>query len=115
MLSKMTPQEYEKWLLAAPEGEASWEANRKEAEDAYREAIRLDDGNAKAHRGLALIYDDETNAAGAIAEYQKYLQLAPTAWDRMQIQTRSDALHAPVGAGETPVIATDKPQGATHP
>ncbi len=115
MLSKMTPQEYDKFLLAAPGGQTSWLENRKEAEEAYREAIRLDDTNAKAHRGLALIYDDENNTAGAIAEYQKYLQLAPTAWDRMQIQTRLDALDAPVGAAGTAGIATDKRQEATHP
>ncbi len=115
MLAKMTPQEYEKFLLTAPEGQASWVENRKEAEEAYREAIRLDDTNAKAHRGLALIYDDENNTAGAIAEYQKYLELAPTAWDRMQIQTRLDALHAPVGGAGIPGIATDKRQGAAQP
>lgn len=97
MLSKMTRQEYEKALLALPDGKAAWEDNRRQAETAYQKAIQLDAANAKAHRGLGLIYDDEKNAAGAIAEFQKYLQLAPLAWDRMEIQKALARLQAPGG------------------
>lgn len=115
MLSKMTPQEYEKWLLTAPAGEASWEENRKEAEEAYRGAIRLDNTNAKAHRGLALIYDDEKNAASAITEYQKYLELAPAAWDQTEIKNRLDALRASNETDKTSGTAQGEQRAGTQP
>ncbi|HEV2299345.1 MAG TPA: M48 family metalloprotease [Candidatus Acidoferrales bacterium] len=97
-LSKMTPEEYEKTLLTTPEGKAAWEENRKQAEDSYREAIRLDASNAKAHRGLGFILDGENKASEAAAEFRSYLSLAPTAWDRAEIQKRLDALEPRPGA-----------------
>jgi len=105
---KMTPQEYEKSLLDTPEGKTAWQENRKQAEAAYKEAIRFDDSDAPAHRGLAMMYDDAGNAAEAAAEYQKYLQLVPAAWDHEAIQKRIATLQAPPAPAQTP------PAGAAH-
>jgi predicted Zn-dependent protease len=114
-LSKRTPQEYEKSLLDSPEGQTYWQQNRKEAEEAYQKAIQLDGANAKAHLGLALVYDDADNKPGAIAEYQKYLDLAPTAWDRTLIQSRLDTLSAPAAAANTPAPARYEQQAGAKP
>ena len=106
MLSKMTPQEYEKALRDAPDGKNAWSDNRKEAEEAYGQAIHLDDSNGPAHRDLAMMYEDSDRSSDAIAEYQKYLQVLPNAWDHDQIQKRIDTLQsAPLSSPAPPAGA----------
>jgi predicted Zn-dependent protease len=100
MLGRKTPQEYEAFLLTTPEEQTSWEENRKKAEAAYRKAVEIDASNAEGHRGLGLVYDNAGNMSGAIAEYQKYLELAPKAWDHAEIQKRLAALESPSSPGQ---------------
>jgi len=101
--------------LDSPEGQTYWQQNRKEAEEAYQKAIQLDGANAKAHLGLALVYDDADNKPGAIAEYTKYLDLAPTAWDRTLIQSRLDTLSTPAAAANAPAPARYEQQAGAKP
>jgi beta-barrel assembly-enhancing protease len=97
MLRTMTRQEYEKALLAAPEGQAAWKENRRQAEAAYQEALKLDPSNAETFRGLGFVYEDEGKNVEAIAVFQKYLQMAPQAWDRRRILLDLARLQASVG------------------
>jgi regulator of sirC expression with transglutaminase-like and TPR domain len=45
-----------------------------------------------AHRGLGMLYEKLDRKSDAVAEYEKYLELSPTATDRERIQRRLDAL-----------------------
>lgn len=92
MVTKMTQQEYEDALMATPEGKVAWEANRKQAEEAYRKALELDSTDAKAHRGLGFLYEREHLAPQAVEEFRKYLELSPTAPDRLQITRHLEAM-----------------------
>jgi len=85
---KLTPQEYEAALMDSPAGKAAWEVSRKQSEDAYRQALALDPGNAAAHRGLGLLYEKEHMPERCAEEFQKYLQLEPDAPDGAQIRRR---------------------------
>lgn len=73
-------------MLAKRAGRAAWKENRKQADAAYQEAIQIDSSDAKAYRGLGFIYENEQKNHQAIADFEKYLQLAPQAWDRVKIE-----------------------------
>jgi predicted RNA polymerase sigma factor len=45
-----------------------------------------------AHRGLGMLYEKLGRTSDAAAEYEKYLELSPTANDRGRIQKRVEAL-----------------------
>jgi tetratricopeptide repeat protein len=60
--------------------------NPTEAMAAFQEALRLDPHLAGAHRGMGMAYVLEGKNAEAKTEYRRYLQLAPDAPDREQIQ-----------------------------
>jgi predicted Zn-dependent protease len=105
-LSKMTPLEYEAALRATPEGKAAWAANVKSAESAYNRALALDPKNARAVRGLGALYDSDSQTAQALADYRKYLELAPTAMDAYRIKKRAEELEK-ISAGGA--AATSKP------
>jgi regulator of sirC expression with transglutaminase-like and TPR domain len=45
-----------------------------------------------AHRGLGMLYEKLGRGTDAVAEYEKYLELSPSAIDRGRIQRRIEAL-----------------------
>jgi beta-barrel assembly-enhancing protease len=88
MEAKLTYQEYDAALMATPEGKAALAVSQKQSEQAYREALELDPANAAAHRGLGFLYEKEQQWAPCIQEFRKYLELAPEAFDRAQVERR---------------------------
>ncbi|MBZ5694249.1 MAG: M48 family metalloprotease [Acidobacteriia bacterium] len=97
-LVKLTPQEYEDSLMASPAGKAAWEANQKQSEDAYRKALEIDPAEAPAHRGLGFLYERERQWKPCAEEFQKYLELSPTAPDQAQIHRRLEAAQKQLAA-----------------
>jgi len=53
----------------------------------YRKAVKLDPSFAYAYRGLGIAYASLGNGKMACRMYRKYLQVAPSAPDRGQVQT----------------------------
>ena len=45
-----------------------------------------------AHRGLGMLYEKLGRANDAASEYEKYIELAPTAIDRERIKRRIETL-----------------------
>lgn len=90
-LEKLTEQEYAEALMAAPNGKANWEANAKQAQDAYTTALELNPANAAPHRGLGFLYEREHLPAQSAEEFRKYLELAPNAFDQSQIRRHLEA------------------------
>jgi regulator of sirC expression with transglutaminase-like and TPR domain len=45
-----------------------------------------------AHRGLGMLYEKLGRETDAVAAYEKYLELSPSAIDRGRIQRRIEAL-----------------------
>jgi tetratricopeptide (TPR) repeat protein len=60
--------------------------NPADAMASFQRALELDPRSAGAHRGMGMAYVLQGKNAEAKAEYAKYLQLAPEAPDREQIQ-----------------------------
>jgi predicted Zn-dependent protease len=89
---KRTPEEEELELMAKEPGQQNWKSNQQKAEELYRRALGLENPAPVAHRGLAMLYEKLGRKDEAIAEYQKYLDLAPVAVDRERIQRRMEAL-----------------------
>jgi len=89
---KMTLQEQETTLMSAPAGQSAWKVNQQKAEESYRQALELKPNNAKAHRGLGLLFEKAERHQAALAEYRRYLELQPDAPDRLRIQRRIEAL-----------------------
>jgi predicted Zn-dependent protease len=84
---KKTSQEIQAEQAATAEGRAAWAANRAQALSAYEEALRIDPRLAAAYRGRALIYAADERYADAVAEAQRYLELAPaSAFERPQME-----------------------------
>jgi len=99
MLKQMTIQEYVAALKAQPGGQAEWETNNQEAEKSYQRALELDPACAKCYRGIGLLYESMGSAPQAIEAFKKYLDLAPSAPDRIQISRHVERLEqAPAGA-----------------
>jgi predicted Zn-dependent protease len=92
MVRKMTLAEYDKALLEKPEGKIHWKSNCTEAEHAYHQALAIDSADGEAHRGLGYLYDSIDRPADAVAEFKRYLGLAPDARDARVIRMRLDAL-----------------------
>lgn len=90
-LRKLTEQEYEQALMAAPNGQPNWQANAKHSEEAYRTALELNPGNAGAHRGLGFLYEREHLLAKSAQEFREYLELTPSAPDQLQIRRHLEA------------------------
>ena len=61
-------------------------AELKAAEQAYREAIRIDPGYAESYRGLAELYSDTDDYEKAVEAWRAYLKRAPRASDRNKIE-----------------------------
>lgn len=89
---KQTLDEEEKALLATPAGQQNWKTHQEKAESYYLKALSLNDPVPQAHRGLGMLYEKLGRASEALTQYEKYLEAAPTAFDRERIQKRIDAL-----------------------
>ena len=89
---KRTDEEEERELLATPEGKANWEKHQQMAEQFYRRALNAENPAPVVHRGLGMLYEKLGRGTDAVAEYEKYLELSPSAIDRGRIQRRIEAL-----------------------
>jgi len=89
---KQTAEEEERELLATPAGQANAKEHQQKAEELYRRALSLDNPPPAVHRGLGMLYEKLGRQSEAVTEYQKYVELAPTAIDRERIQGRIQTL-----------------------
>ena len=92
---KRTLEEEERELLATAAGQENARAHQQKAEELYLRALSLEPPAAVAHRGLGMLYEKSERGNDALSEYQKYLDLAPTAVDRERIQKRIENLRRP--------------------
>src|SRR5688572_27082159 len=89
---KRTAEEEERDLLATDAGKENWQKHQQKAEELYRRALNAENPTPVAHRGLGMLYEKLDRKSDAVAEYEKYLELSPTATDRERIQRRLEAL-----------------------
>lgn len=89
---KRTAEEEERELLATEAGKAHWQKHQEMAEQLYRRALNAETPVPVVHRGLGMLYEKLERGAEAAAEYEKYLELSPSAIDRGRIQKRIEAL-----------------------
>ncbi|HET6975135.1 MAG TPA: M48 family metallopeptidase [Pyrinomonadaceae bacterium] len=89
---KRTVEEEERDLLATPAGKENWQKHQQLAEQFYQRALNAENPTPLAHRGLGLLYEKLDRGSDAVAEYEKYLELSPTANDRERIQRRVTVL-----------------------
>lgn len=89
---KRTVEEEERELLATPAGKDNWQRHQQLAEEFYRRALNAENPAPVAHRGLGMLYEKLERASDAAAEYEKYLELSPSAIDRGRIQRRIEVL-----------------------
>jgi len=89
---KRTVEEEERELLATPAGKDNWQRHQQMAEQIYRRALNAENPAPVAHRGLGMLYEKLGRGSEAAAEYEKYLELSPSAIDRERIQRRIEAL-----------------------
>ena len=89
---KRTLEEEERELLATPAGKENWRQNQQKAEELYLRALAAENPIPLAHRGLGILYEKLSRANDALTQYQKYLELSPSATDRERIQRRIESL-----------------------
>lgn len=89
---KRTLEEEEQELLATPEGKENWRQNQQKAEELYLRALAAENPIPLAHRGLGILYEKLSRTNDALVQYQKYLELSPSAPDRERIQRRIESL-----------------------
>jgi predicted Zn-dependent protease len=89
---KRTLEEEERELLATPAGKENWQQNQQKAEELYLRALAAENPIPLAHRGLGILYEKLSRANDALTQYQKYLELSPSAADRERIQRRIESL-----------------------
>lgn len=87
-LSKRTLEEIDAELLTTPAGQEAWKANSEKAELLFLRALDLNRFNARAHRGLGMLYERLNRKPEAASEYAKYLELAPNAIDTERVRRR---------------------------
>jgi predicted Zn-dependent protease len=92
---KRTVEEQEAELMKTPAGQQAWKTNQQKAEEFYLRALELNRFNYLAHRGLGMLYEKLARKDEATAEYRKYLELAPNAFDSERIRRRLQALRTP--------------------
>jgi len=92
---KRTIEEEDRELLATPAGQENAKAHAQKAEELYLKALSAEHPAAIAHRGLGMLYEKSGRANDALAEYQKYLEAAPSAIDHERIQKRIENLRRP--------------------
>jgi len=78
--------------LLTEAGKENWKVHQQKAEELYQRALSLKDPVPVIHRGLGMLYESLRRNDEAIAEYQKYLDLAPNAVDRERILRRIEGL-----------------------
>ena len=86
--AKRTLEELDAELLKTPEGQEAWKANSEKAEKLFLRARELDRFNARARRGLGMLYERLNRKDEAANEYAAYLELAPNAIDTERIRRR---------------------------
>jgi len=89
---KQTVEEEERELLATPAGQENWKKHQQLAEDFYKRALNAENPTPLAHRGLGMLYEKLERRSDAAVEYEKYLELSPSASDRGRIQRRIETL-----------------------
>lgn len=89
---KRTVEEEERELLATAAGKDNWQRHQEMAEQLYRRALNAENPAPLAHRGLGMLYEKLGRGSDAAAEYEKYLELSPSAIDRERIQRRIESL-----------------------
>ena len=89
---KRTAEEEERDILLAPGGPENWKVHQLKAEELYLRALSLDSPVPAAHRGLGMLYEKLGRTPEALAAYEKYIELAPKAFDRERIQRRIEIL-----------------------
>ena len=89
---KRTAEEEERELLATAAGKDNWQRHQQMAEQLYQRALKAENPMPIAHRGLGMLYEKLGRGTEAAAEYEKYLELSPSAIDRERIQRRIEAL-----------------------
>jgi predicted Zn-dependent protease len=89
---KRTVEEEERELLVTPEGKDNWQRHQQKAEELYLRALNAEKPVPVAHRGLGMLYEKLGRANDAAAEYEKYIELSPSATDRERIQRRIDSI-----------------------
>ena len=92
---KRTTEEEERDLLATPAGKENWEQHQKKAEELYLRALATDSPVPVTHRGLGMLYEKLGRTNDAVAEYQKYIDMSPSAPDHERIQRRIESLGKP--------------------
>jgi predicted Zn-dependent protease len=92
---KRTIEEEDRELLATPDGQANWQSNQKKSEETYLRALSAENAVPVAHRGLGMLYEKLGRTNDAATEYQKYIDLTPSAFDRARIEKRIEALKKP--------------------
>jgi tetratricopeptide (TPR) repeat protein len=92
---KRTIEEDDRDLLATTTGQQNWEQHQKKAEELYLRSLAADNPVAVAHRGLGMLYEKLARTNDAAVEYQKYIDLSPSAQDRERIQRRIETLKKP--------------------
>jgi predicted Zn-dependent protease len=92
---KRTIEEEERDLLATPAGKENWDQHQKKAEELYLRALDAQNPVPVTHRGLGMLYEKLGRPNDAVAAYQKYIELSPSAQDRERIQRRIEALKKP--------------------
>ena len=86
--SKRTLEELDAELLKTPEGQEAWKSNSEKSETLFLRALELNRFNARAHRGLGMLYERLNRKQEAAGEYAKYLELAPNAIDTERVRRR---------------------------
>ena len=89
---KRTAEELERELLATPAGQENWKNHQQKAEELYLRSLGLNAPVPAAHRGLGMLYEKLGRTPEAVTAYEKYIELAPTAFDRERILRRIESL-----------------------
>ena len=89
---KRTLEEEERGLLETPAGKDNWQQHQQRAEELYLRALKAENPVPVAHRGLAMLYEKLGRANDAVSEYEKYIELAPSATDRERVKRRIETL-----------------------
>jgi beta-barrel assembly-enhancing protease len=90
--SKRTLEELDAELLKTPAGQEAWKTNSGKSETFFLRALELNRFNARAHRGLGMLYERLNRKEEAAGEYAKYLELAPNAIDTERVRRRLSVL-----------------------
>ncbi|HEX4900703.1 MAG TPA: M48 family metalloprotease [Pyrinomonadaceae bacterium] len=89
---KRTLEEEERELLETPVGKDNWQRHQQKAEELYLRALNAENPAPAVHRGLGMLYEKLGRATDAASEYEKYIELVPTAIDRERIKRRIETL-----------------------